>query len=99
MFISILQEPKGGLSKQKTKTTYKQPNKKTTKQNKNQIKNNNSKKTLKDTHTFVRKEIRHSSPCVQVLCLSLRTAMGSLSLAVRFFSPKTETKIRRLNDS
>ena len=32
MFISILQEPKGGLSKQKTKTTtYKQPNKKNNK--------------------------------------------------------------------
>ena len=51
--------------------------------------------------TFERKEIRHSCPCVQVLCLSLRTAMGSLSLSVRFFSPKkeTENKIRRLNDS
>ena len=40
---------------------------------------------------LLRKETLHSNPCVQVLCLSLRTAMGSLSLSVRFFSPKKET--------
>ena len=49
--------------------------------------------------TFARKEIRHSNPCVQVLCLSLRTAMGSLSLSVRFFSPKLLTALSSLNIS
>ena len=51
--------------------------------------------------TFAGMEILHSNPCVQLLCFSLRTAMGSLSLSVRFFSPKKEiyNKIRKLNDS
>ena len=33
--------------------------------------------------TLARNKIRHSCPYVQVLCLTLRTAGGSLSLTVR----------------
>ena len=43
--------------------------------------------------TFAGMEILHSNPCVQLLCFSLRTAIGSLSLTVRFFSPKKETRM------